>query len=54
MAESSLILCIFILTNFTVEESTLLSFPALVAGGVGIGALAAFLWSRYSTFRLSN
>ncbi|KAL7923421.1 hypothetical protein ACQKWADRAFT_289619 [Trichoderma austrokoningii] len=37
-----------------VEESTLLSFPALVAGGVGIGALAAFLWSRYSTFRLSN
>ncbi|UKZ95399.1 uncharacterized protein TrAFT101_010243 [Trichoderma asperellum] len=36
------------------EESSLLSFPALVAGGVGIGALAAFLWSRYSSFRLSN
>ncbi|KAM0249019.1 hypothetical protein ACHAQJ_009226 [Trichoderma viride] len=28
--------------------------PALIAGGVGVGALAAFLWSRYSTFRLSN
>ncbi|RFU73726.1 hypothetical protein TARUN_8530 [Trichoderma arundinaceum] len=38
-----------------VEESSLLSFPALVAGGIGVGALAAFLWSRYNnTFRLSS
>ncbi|KAL7795874.1 hypothetical protein V8C37DRAFT_373718 [Trichoderma ceciliae] len=36
------------------EESSFLSFPALVAGGIGVGALAAFLWSRYNTLRLSN
>ncbi|KAL7947217.1 hypothetical protein V8C42DRAFT_317121 [Trichoderma barbatum] len=37
-----------------VEESSLLSLPVLVATGVGIGALAAFLWSRYNTLRPGN
>ncbi|KAL6878084.1 hypothetical protein HDV57DRAFT_510135 [Trichoderma longibrachiatum] len=38
-----------------VEESTNLSLPTIVAASVGIGALAAFLWSRYgNTFKLGN